>query len=103
MHTNTLIYPRSGQLRNLGSTGRAPYSISIRVQEYLSRNPGSIFDAQLVATDPSPALLADFNRGQGTAPTGLPPRIELSSVERSPDRDYLPPSGQSLPPAALSA
>jgi len=29
---------------------------------------------------PHPAVLADFNRGQGTAPTGLPPRIELSSV-----------------------
>jgi chemotaxis protein methyltransferase CheR len=62
------------------STGREPYSISMTVQEYLSRNPGSIFDVQLVATDPSPAVLADFNRGQGTAP-GLPPRIELSSVQ----------------------
>jgi len=58
------------------------------VQEYLSRNPGSIFDAQLVATDPSPAVLADFNRGQGTAP-GLPPRIEPSSVQGAVSRPRL--------------
>jgi chemotaxis methyl-accepting protein methylase len=50
-----------------------PYSISIRVQEYLSRNPGRIFDAQLVATDPSPAVLADFNRGLLTAIICRPP------------------------------
>ena len=73
------------------------------VQEYLSRNPGSIFEAQLVATDHSPAVLADFNRGQGTAPTEDNSILGGNPKERSPYRDYLPPSGQSLPPAALSA
>jgi len=42
------------------STGREAYSISITVQEYLSRNPGRIFDAQLVATDPSPCCAGRF-------------------------------------------
>jgi chemotaxis protein methyltransferase CheR len=45
------------------STGQEPYSVSITVQEYLSRNPGSIADVQLVATDISPAVLAEAKAG----------------------------------------
>jgi chemotaxis protein methyltransferase CheR len=45
------------------STGQEPYSISITVQEYLSRNPGSLSDVQVVATDISPAVLAEAKTG----------------------------------------
>ena len=41
------------------STGQEPYSISITVQEFLSKNPGSLSDVQIVAT-------VEFGAGTGT-------------------------------------
>ncbi|HHJ15228.1 MAG TPA: protein-glutamate O-methyltransferase CheR [Gammaproteobacteria bacterium] len=45
------------------STGQEPYSISMTVQDYLAKNPGSISDAQIIATDISPAVLAEAKEG----------------------------------------
>ena len=39
------------------STGQEPYSISMVVQQYLSRNPSALSDVQIVATDISTAVL----------------------------------------------
>jgi chemotaxis protein methyltransferase CheR len=41
------------------STGQEPYSISMVVQQYLSRNPGALSDAQIIATDISTAVLEE--------------------------------------------
>ena len=45
------------------STGQEPYSISMTVQDYLAKNPGSVSDAQIIATDISPAVLAEAKEG----------------------------------------
>ena len=45
------------------STGQEPYSISMTVQDFLTRNPGSAVDVQIVATDISPAVLDDAKSG----------------------------------------
>ena len=61
------------------STGQEPYSISITVQEFLSKNPGSLSDVQIVATDISPAVLEEAKTGHYDALTvarGLPPDIK---------------------------
>ncbi len=41
------------------STGQEPYSISMVVQQYLSRNPTALSDVQIVATDISTAVLEE--------------------------------------------
>jgi len=41
------------------STGQEPYSISMVVQQYLSRNPGKLTDVQITATDISTAVLEE--------------------------------------------
>ena len=41
------------------STGQEPYSISMVVQQYLSRNPGRLIDTQITATDISTAVLEE--------------------------------------------
>lgn len=41
------------------STGQEPYSISMVVQQYLSRNPGRLSDVQITATDISTAVLEE--------------------------------------------
>lgn len=45
------------------STGQEPYSVSIAVQEFLSRNPGSFSEVRITATDISPAVLAEARSG----------------------------------------
>jgi chemotaxis protein methyltransferase CheR len=45
------------------STGQEPYSISISIQEFMNRNPGAFADAQIVATDISPSVLAEAKEG----------------------------------------
>ena len=45
------------------STGQEPYSVSIAVQEYLARNPGSFDDVRITATDISPAVLEQAKAG----------------------------------------
>ncbi|HFD79955.1 MAG TPA: protein-glutamate O-methyltransferase CheR [Gammaproteobacteria bacterium] len=45
------------------STGQEPYSISITVEEYQAANGGRPVDAQIVATDISPAVLEDAREG----------------------------------------
>jgi chemotaxis protein methyltransferase CheR len=45
------------------STGQEPYSISISVQEFLARNPGSFSDIRITATDISPAVLEEARQG----------------------------------------
>jgi len=45
------------------STGQEPYSVSMTVQEFLTKNPGSAVDVQIVATDISPAVLEDAKSG----------------------------------------
>ena len=39
------------------SSGQEPYSISMAIQEHLASRPGSITDAQILATDISPTIL----------------------------------------------
>jgi len=61
------------------SSGQEPYSISIAVQEFLSKNPGAISDVQIVATDISPAVLEEAKAGCYDAlavARGLPPDIK---------------------------
>lgn len=61
------------------STGQEPYSVSITVQEYLTRNPGSLSDVQITATDISPSVLAEAKTGYYDAMAlarGLPPEIK---------------------------
>lgn len=61
------------------STGQEPYSTSITVQEYLGKNPGSLSDVQIVATDISPAVLEDAKTGYYDAMAvarGLPADIK---------------------------
>ncbi len=41
------------------STGQEPYSISMVVQQYLSRNPGKLTDVQITATDISTVVLEE--------------------------------------------
>ncbi len=41
------------------STGQEPYSISMVIQQYLSRNPGKLTDVQITATDISTAVLEE--------------------------------------------
>lgn len=41
------------------SSGQEPYSISMTIQEYQASHPGSLTDAQILATDISPAILHD--------------------------------------------
>lgn len=41
------------------SSGQEPYSISMTIQEYQASRPGSLNDAQILATDISPAILHD--------------------------------------------
>lgn len=41
------------------SSGQEPYSISMTIQEYQASRPGSLTDAQILATDISPAILHD--------------------------------------------
>ena len=45
------------------STGQEPYSISMIVQQYLSRRPGTLSDVQIVATDISTAVLDEARAG----------------------------------------
>jgi len=45
------------------STGQEPYSISMTVQDYLAKNSGTLADAQIVATDISPAVLEEARQG----------------------------------------
>ncbi len=45
------------------STGQEPYSVSMSVQDYLTRNPGSTVDVQIVATDISPSVLGEAKAG----------------------------------------
>lgn len=45
------------------STGQEPYSVSMTVQEFLTRNPGSAVDVQIVATDISPSVLDEAKAG----------------------------------------
>ena len=71
------------------STGQEPYSVSITVQEFLTRNPGSISDAQIVATDISPAVLAEAKTGYYDAMAvarGLPPEIKERYFQK--DRNH---------------
>lgn len=61
------------------STGQEPYSISITAQEFLGRNPGTISDVQIVATDISPAVLVEAKAGYYDAlavARGLPAEIK---------------------------
>lgn len=61
------------------STGQEPYSISIMAQEFLGRNPGTISDVQIVATDISPAVLVEAKAGYYDAlavARGLPAEIK---------------------------
>jgi chemotaxis protein methyltransferase CheR len=61
------------------STGQEPYSISIIVQEYLRQNPGALSDAQVTATDISPAVIEDAKTGYYDAMAvarGLPADIK---------------------------
>jgi chemotaxis protein methyltransferase CheR len=61
------------------STGQEPYSISITTQEFLSRKPGALSDVQIVATDISPAVLAEAKSGfydSLALARGLPPEIK---------------------------
>jgi chemotaxis protein methyltransferase CheR len=58
------------------STGQEPYSISMTAQEFLTRNPGSTVDVQIVATDISPSVLNEAKTGFYDAMAvarGLPP------------------------------
>ena len=58
------------------STGQEPYSISMTAQEFLTRNPGSTVDVQIVATDISPSVLNEAKTGYYDAMAvarGLPP------------------------------
>lgn len=45
------------------STGQEPYSISMTTQDFLTRNPGTAIDVQIVATDISPAVLEEARAG----------------------------------------
>jgi chemotaxis protein methyltransferase CheR len=67
------------------STGQEPYSTSIVVQEYLTRNPGSLADVQIVATDISPAVLEEAKAGYYDAMAvarGLPLEIKDRYFQR---------------------
>jgi len=71
------------------STGQEPYSISISVQEYLNKNPGSLADVQIVATDISPSVLEEAKTGYYDAMAvarGLPPEIKDRYFEQ--DRQH---------------
>lgn len=61
------------------STGQEPYSVSITVQEFLTRNPGSLSDVQITATDISPSVLEEAKTGYYdpmALARGLPPEIK---------------------------
>ncbi len=61
------------------STGQEPYSVSITVQEFLSKNPGVLGDVQITATDISPAVLENAKTGYYDAMAvarGLPADIK---------------------------
>ena len=45
------------------STGQEPYSVSMTTQDFLTRNPGSAVDVQIVATDISPSVLNEAKSG----------------------------------------
>jgi len=45
------------------STGQEPYSISMVVQQYLTRNVGALSDVQIIATDISTAVLEEAKAG----------------------------------------
>lgn len=67
------------------STGQEPYSISITVQEYLARNPGSFGDIRITATDISPAVLEEARKGYYDAMAvarGLPAEIKSRYFQR---------------------
>jgi chemotaxis protein methyltransferase CheR len=67
------------------STGQEPYSISIAVQEYLSKNPGAFSDIRITATDISPAVLEEGRNGVYDAVTvdrGLPAEIKSRYFRR---------------------
>ncbi len=67
------------------STGQEPYSVSITMQEYLNRNPGAFNEAQIVATDISPAVLTEARTGYYDAMAvarGLPLEIKSRYFER---------------------
>jgi chemotaxis protein methyltransferase CheR len=67
------------------STGQEPYSISIAIQEFLSRNPGAFSDIQITATDISPAVLEEAKIGYYDAMAvarGLPAEIKSRYFQR---------------------
>jgi len=67
------------------STGQEPYSVSITIQEYLSKNPGALNDAQIIATDIAPAILAEAKTGYYdtmAVARGLPPAIKDRYFEK---------------------
>ena len=67
------------------STGQEPYSISITIQEFLTRNPGALNDVQITATDISPAVLEEARAGYYDAMAvarGLPPEIKTRYFQR---------------------
>jgi chemotaxis protein methyltransferase CheR len=67
------------------STGQEPYSISIAIQEFLSRNPGAFSDIQITATDISPAVLDEAKIGYYDAMAvarGLPAEIKSRYFQR---------------------
>lgn len=67
------------------STGQEPYSISITIQEFLTRNPGAFNDVQITATDISPAVLEEARAGYYDAMAvarGLPAEIKTRYFQR---------------------
>jgi chemotaxis protein methyltransferase CheR len=69
------------------STGQEPYSISITVQEFLSKNPGALSDVRIVATDISPSVLEEARAGYYDAMAvarGLPADIRDRYFQRDP-------------------
>lgn len=67
------------------STGQEPYSISMTTQDYLAANPGRAIDVQVVATDISPAVLAEAEAGYYDAMAvsrGLPEDVRRRYFEK---------------------
>ncbi len=67
------------------STGQEPYSISITLQEFLSRAPGAFSDMRITATDISPSVLAEAKQGYYDAMAlarGLPADIKQRYFKR---------------------
>ena len=67
------------------STGQEPYSVSMTVQDFLTKNPGKAIDVQIIATDISPAVLDDAKSGYYDAMAvarGLPADIRSRYFEQ---------------------